>query len=505
MAQRSQALGADSLATARRIRQPITSKDDVANAFDFITYAKGQAVLEMVEAWLGEDVFRRGVNGYVARHAGGNATAEDFVRALSEAAGRDVGSVLATFLDQTGAPVVSASVRCDPAPRLALTQRPYRALGSPAETKTWALPVCARVAGRPAPACTVLSGESADVSLGPAACPAWSFANAAGAGYYRNVVTAAQARLALEGGYLSAAERTALAGDVAALVSSGDVPAADAMDLVTALARDENRHVVGESVRLAWGLEVLVPDTLIGRFRGVVRQAYGERARRLGWAAQPGDSEEVRQMRRRVVAVAATLGRDPDLEREAVARVGRWLDDPSAIDPELADTAIMTAVQAGDRPLFARLMDEMLRTSDRARRERLLTGFQGAVDPELVQRVLALTLDARIDARESISVFWALGSDRETSRATFDFLKANYDALVARLPAGEMSPVPYLPWVGARLCSRPEIEGFFKERTTSVPGAPRILDQVLESVDQCVAQKQAQQAGLSAYLSRLSP
>jgi alanyl aminopeptidase len=60
-ASRSQALWLDSRTTARRIRQPITSNDDIANAFDGVTYGKGQAVLEMLEAWLGEDVFRRGV------------------------------------------------------------------------------------------------------------------------------------------------------------------------------------------------------------------------------------------------------------------------------------------------------------------------------------------------------------------------------------------------------------------------------------------------------------
>jgi alanyl aminopeptidase len=507
-AHRSRALVADSLATARRIRQPIASKDDVANAFDFITYTKGQSVLEMIEAWLGEDVFRRGVNAYVTRHAGGNATAADFVSALSEAAGRDVGSVLATFLDQTGAPVVSAGLHCDSAPRLELTQRPYRALGSPAETKTWSLPVCTRVDGRATPACTVFSGQRADVPLGAGACPAWSFANAAGAGYYRSVTTATQARQALEGGYLSAAERTALAGDLAALVASGDVSAADAMELAPVLARDPDRHVVRESVMLARALEPLVPEALVGRFRSLVRRAYGERARTLGWTARSADSEEVRLLRRSIVDVAATLGRDPDLEREAQALVGRWLDEPNALDPELVTTAISAAVGTGDRRLFARLMDATLRTSDRERRERLLSGFQGARDPELVQRVLALTLDKRIDARESVVLRWELGSERDTSRAALDFVKAHYDALVARLPAGEMSPVPYLPWVGARLCApdaRNELESFFKERSASVLGAPRVLAQVLESVDQCVARKQTQQLGLSAYLSRLSP
>ena len=47
---RSDALLADSLATARRIRQPIESEHDIQNAFDGITYIKGEAVIEMFEA-----------------------------------------------------------------------------------------------------------------------------------------------------------------------------------------------------------------------------------------------------------------------------------------------------------------------------------------------------------------------------------------------------------------------------------------------------------------------
>jgi alanyl aminopeptidase len=120
-----------------------------------------------------------------------------------------------------------------------------------------------------------------------------------------------------------------------------------------------------------------------------------------------------------------------------------------------------------------------------------------------VPDALALTLDERLDPRESIRVFWALGSSRETRRAAFDFVRANYDALVARLPQGEGSPAPYFPWVGANLCAADthgEIEGFFGKRNASLLGGPRVLDQVLEVVDQCVALKKSQQASLAAYL-----
>ncbi len=43
----------DSLLNARQIRQPILSNDDIATAFDGITYRKGGAVLSMFENYLG--------------------------------------------------------------------------------------------------------------------------------------------------------------------------------------------------------------------------------------------------------------------------------------------------------------------------------------------------------------------------------------------------------------------------------------------------------------------
>ena len=79
------AMGSDSLVTARQIRQPIESKDDVANAFDGITYEKGAAVIRMFEVWTGERRFRAGVTAYLKRYAFGNATADDFLDSIATA------------------------------------------------------------------------------------------------------------------------------------------------------------------------------------------------------------------------------------------------------------------------------------------------------------------------------------------------------------------------------------------------------------------------------------
>ena len=59
--------------------------DPLGGQLAAIVYGKGQATLAMFENWLGADRFQAGVRRYMAKHAWGNATGEDFVAALAQA------------------------------------------------------------------------------------------------------------------------------------------------------------------------------------------------------------------------------------------------------------------------------------------------------------------------------------------------------------------------------------------------------------------------------------
>ncbi|MBI1748143.1 MAG: hypothetical protein HYR55_16390 [Acidobacteria bacterium] len=95
--------------TARKIRQPIES-NDITNAFDGITYGKGAAILAMFETWIGTDSFRAGIQRYLAKHAWGNATVDEFLGAIHAAAGRAAAPAFKSFLDQTGVPLVTVEL-----------------------------------------------------------------------------------------------------------------------------------------------------------------------------------------------------------------------------------------------------------------------------------------------------------------------------------------------------------------------------------------------------------
>jgi alanyl aminopeptidase len=182
-------MNTDALATARRIRQPIETTHDITNAFDAITYEKGAAVLTMLEHFVGAEPFRRGLHEFLAAHAAGNATTDELVAALAAASHQELGPLIASFLDQPGVPVVTATVRCEAGRgRVELAQAAWRAIGSTApRTGSWTIPVCVRygVGAKPGTnagprieqTCALLAAPTGAIEL--PVCPDWVLPEAA--------------------------------------------------------------------------------------------------------------------------------------------------------------------------------------------------------------------------------------------------------------------------------------------------------------------------------------
>jgi cytosol alanyl aminopeptidase len=508
LARRADVMSSDSRLTARKIRQPIQSKDDIANAFDDITYQKGAAVLEMFEAWMGEGGFRRGIRRYLAKHAWGHATAEEFIAALSEEAGHNLLPAFSTFLDQTGVPVVTVALQCEEGkrPRLALAQSRYLPVGSAgSRAQTWQIPIrirydASRTGGR---ASVLLTEVKADLPLRSArSCPAWVLANAGRAGYYRVRYQGDLLNRLLQGTgpRLTLAERVGIIGDIGALVESGELPAGQALALLPQLLRDANRQVVSSSADLVYRLHNLVPAELRPSYARFARRTYGEQARALGWQRRSGDDDETQLLRVTLLRLAAGLGEDEALVAEGDRLARRWLEDRSVLAPDLAPMALRAAARHGDRALFDRFHAEARKTQDRTER-RFLLGAMGAFrDPEILQAAFHITLTDEFRPTEAMSLLRSAAGDPQTRPLAYVFVKQNFDALVARLPRDEGAYLPFLAADFADEAQRADVEASFKDRSTKFTGGPRILDQVLEQIRLNSALKRAQLASLEAFL-----
>ncbi len=508
VASKARVMGADSLDSARAIRQPIVTSSDIANAFDGITYGKGAAVLTMMERWIGPAVFQRGVRQYLAEHAWGNATYSDFVAAMSAAASKDVHGLFDGFVLQSGVPLVAVELVCakDAPPKLRLEQRRYVPTGSTIDAKrTWQIPVCARwgagkTSGR---ACTLLDTASAELALGTPICPDWVLPNEAGLGYYRmQLASQPLDDLLANTRSLTLAERVGLIGDVNALVTSGAIENRVALAMVANLAKDKSRHIVDASIGVIAGIDEMVPDALRPNYQRLIRKLYRRRAVELGWQGKKTDDDELRQLRPGLLALVADTGKDRELVDQAMALAWRWLDDHGAIAPELVGVTLGVAARHGDQKLFDRLHADARKVTDRAERGRLLGAMAGFTDPAIATQAMALVLTDEFELREALGLLQGGFAHPATRMIAYRFVVEHFDEVSAKLPERFR---PYLALSLVALCDedrKAEVQQFFGPRIEKLDGGPRIMAQALEQLSLCSAARKAQTPGVVEFLKR---
>ncbi len=504
------AMGQDSLASARKVRQPIESHHDIDNAFDGITYQKGEALLRMFEAYLGEGAFREGIRRYLTKYSYRNATSEDFLTAVAGENFR-VSRAFSSFLDQPGVPLVSAELNCGGGkPRVRLSQQRYVPIGSKAASEQWAIPVCVKYpAGEgTARACVLMDGGPAELVLDTASsCPAWIDANADASGYYRTLYKGdLLTRLLDAWPSLAAGERVSILGDLAALVRSGQMTQGEVLKLAPRFAQDPQREVVTKAMSLHQGLDrFLVPEDLRPQWRRYLGGMYSARAKQLGFRAKPGEDEDTRLLRPSLMNVALNGGEDAGLIAEAKTLADAWLRDHAVLEPDMAGVVLTAAARNGGREFFDRLLAAARTEKVRRERQAMLNALGRFRDPALAGAALKLVLSGEFDPRESVGILFGVSSEAETAEVAARFVKDNFEQMVAKLPEDLMA---YAPSFASGFCDsghRAEVENFFRDRSTRFRGGPRTLDQILEKMSLCEANKKAQQASVTEFLRSVAP
>ncbi len=514
---RSQALGADGLQNARQVRQPIVTNDDIVNAFDGITYGKGASVISMFESWVTPVAFQRGVKRYLEQHAHGNATASDFLAAISAEAGKDVSAPFATFLDQPGAPRVAMELVCQkgpkPQPVLKLSQRRHLPVGSKADAaKTWSVPVCVRfsVKGKQERACTLLTGATGELPLtGAKACPDWVLPNDQMQGHYRASLTGAAdlpSLLTKARKELSVAERVGVLGDMSALIGSGDLDLSAALTTVPLIAGEDNRHLVNAAMGFAWTLnDVVVPDALRPKAEAFIRHHFAARAKKLGLHVKPEEDEDTRLLRPGLLSLVAREGKEPALRKQALELAAMWLADRKSVHGDLIDTVLSIAADTGDPAMHGALLDAVKVEKDRADRNRMLSALSAFREAPLVKAQLPLALGADVDPREAMRLVWGAAGDFRTRDLAVEFVEKNWDALIARLPRDSGAG---LVFVASGYCDerpRDDARAFFDGRSTKYMGGPRNFAIAFEGIDLCMAYRARQRPGVTAFLEKWKP
>ena len=437
-------LALDGLKSSHPIEVPVRDPAEIREIFDDISYSKGASILRMLEQFLGEATFRRGIRDYLTAHAYGNARTEDLWRALTAASRQPVRALMGSWTRQTGFPLLDVQVkRTGGSARVGLTQSRflYSDILGPSKDRTrWKVPVRIARAGQKKPVSFLMEKKTETRPLGRSRRSSekdWIKVNAGQSGFYRvNYPSEEWDRLrrAVEAGELGTEDRSGLQNDAHALMRAGYLPATTLLDLTAAYRGEDDAtawRLIAESLH---DVETLISDTrYLEKFDAYGRELFRPAGERSGWDPKPGEGHLDALKRSTILSRLGHHSYRPVLA-EAGRRFARYLKDPATLHPDLRGVVYNLVGQQADQATYETLWELQRKAALQEEQVRLLMALSNPRDERLLQETLRRSLTDAVRSQDAVLVITSVAASRPSvgRDLAWSFVKDNWDELYRR-------------------------------------------------------------------------
>ena len=494
---REAAMSLDSLSTTHPVVQKITTVDQVNQAFDAITYQKGEAVITMLEGFAGEDVWRNGIRSYMKAHAYGNTVTDDLWKAVEGAGAKGLVAIAHDFTSKPGIPLVKVeSAQCQGGSTLlTLSQGEYSRDNKDKAPLSWNVPVMAQTIGG-APQRLILQGKGQMTLPG---CGAYVI-NAGQTGYYRSLYPAANVE-ALAKGFtrLSSIDQTGLLADNYQLGLGGYQPIGLALDLIDAVPANASPAVLAEVPGyLGSAYDMLEGDAAAQVRVGAYATAkLGPVLSRIGFDAKAGEGPQVPVLRSALVSTLGDMG-DKAVVAEANRRFAALESDPAALDGPLRNVWLGIIAKNADQATWDKLRMMAKGAKTDLEKSTLYALLGGARDQKLGAQALDLALTDEPGKTTSAAIIGQVGYEHPMLAVDYVLAhRAQYEALIdvsarsqalARLGGGSADPA-----MAAKL------DAYATQYLT--PESRKVVDRAIAAIKTRVETRQRLKAPLAAWFA----
>lgn len=475
---RDAAMGLDGFKTTHPIVQEIKTVDETNQAFDAITYQKGEAVISMLESFAGETVWRDGLRAYMRDHKFGNTRSKDLWQAVEKAGAPGLTAIATDFTTKPGIPLVKVSgMTCKKGvATLNLEQSEFsvdRKDEVAAKPQQWKVPLIIS-AGAGEPVRTILDGGKATVTIngcGPIVI------NAGQLGYYRSLYTPKMlVSLKKAMPTLQPVDQMGLIADNLALSASGYQPYAPAFDLLAAIPGNANPVVLGNAFGDFVGAWRVLDKDPAGQKKlyAKVAATYKPRLMALGFEPKAGESLPDADLRATLISGFGTMG-DADVVAEARRRFATLAANPKALDGPLKTTWLNIVARNATKADWDAIKSMAAASNSAVERQFLYTLLGRPADAALAKaaRELALT-DA---PGKTTSAAMIVASAGLHSDEAYDFALANRAKIESLVDA--QSRVTFIASLGGQSNDPAMIEKLKAFKATVPAEAARPVDRVI--------------------------
>jgi len=473
------AMGLDSLKTTHPIDVKVDSPSEIREIFDAISYDKGGCVLRMLEHYVGEPNFRKGLKRYLSDFKYKNAEGEDLWNAIGKASKMPVTSMINTWLKQPGFPLVEINQDGN---SLKLKQKRYLLEYNKKFSKgLWSIPLSLGLENEISK--KLFSKKSLSIRL-PKNTIGF-VANYGRKGFYRvkyDEGILLDLKMLVDEKRISAIDRWAIQNDLFSLCVSGDEQVRNYLDFSDAYY-DEDSYLA--SVNVAHNLALLYFRAFDEKFaeeiRGYAINYFRKILFNVGWDFKKSDKHTDALLRSFVIS---TLGKmnDEEVTEEALRRYNKFLKSPSSLPPDLVEPICSIAAWNGNAKTHAQLTKLYKNAKTMEEKLRFLGAMCGFKDKKFLLKSLDFSQTSEVRSQNMQLPIMKVAVNPYGDKVLWPWLKKNWKKLNKKVGHGN----PLFNRIVASISSvaddsmETEIIGFFKKNPT--PGTERTQTQTLERI-----------------------
>ena len=468
-------LSLDSLKSSHPIDVPVKSPSDVRQIFDEISYNKGGCVLMMLENFIGEDNFQKGLYDYLKKHEYANATTEDLWNSLGSISRQPVRQMMNTWVRQIGYPIIEAQVKDS---KLRLSQRRFL-LEDNGKTKqgNWIIPLSVRTGDK------VVS----KLMKGPLTIPYnedWFKVNDGQKGFYRvkyDETALESLGKRVEEKAISNVDRWSIHHDLFALCVSNQISFKNYLDFVRHYEEEDDYVVLSDIIgSLNFFYTILSKEKVWQEIKEFNQDFFNNVFSRFGWDTVKGEKPTTSLLRGQIIS---SLGRleDEKIISEAKSRFSNLLKT-GQLNPDLRGPIYSTIAWSGNASTYQKILGLYRKAPTQEEMVRLLSSLANFQDKKLLSKTLSFTLSKEVRTQNIFQPIARMVTNPQGKELVWPWIKQNWKGIVSRFGVGNplLNRIIGSVSIEANLEKEKEIKKFFTKH--HVPGTEMKLAQTLERI-----------------------
>ncbi|XP_013400083.2 putative aminopeptidase-2 [Lingula anatina] len=525
----------DGLANSHPIYVPVGHPDEINEIFDRISYAKGASIIRMMNNFLTEDVFRRGLTRYLNRHAYDVATHDDLWAALSEQTREDghpvdVKTIMDTWTLQMGYPVVKINRTYSEQPSTVSqshflidpTVEPNPKYPSPFNYK-WEIPLTLTTSNSPMWNGTIRWMKKNDISLNTTDLnnvgdDGWVIGNLQQYGYYRvnydrknwdNILN----QLNTHHRMIHVKNRAQIIDDAFNIANSGIDPAVDielAMQTTKYLSK-ETEYIPWEAALLNVGyLDIMMSKTQhYGNYQKYMLHQILPLYNRVGWEDTGGPGEHLEHYNRiNALGRACAYGYQPCLDK-ATEMFNSWMnsanpDEDNPIPPNLKSLVYCNAIKKGTSQMWDWTYERYKKANVASEQVKLLYGLSCSSQTWILSRYLEYAItSSEIRKQDGTSVIVYVARNHIGRGLAWDFIRSKWNFLMNDYGGGSFSFSSIIRGVTTHFNTQFELDKLneFISSRDNLGSGQRAFEQAVEKTQANIKWMQANEKKLGEWLA----